>query len=96
MITEADIWKDADTPGDKFVLSRDGYFRPVSATELALLGIPLTVALGRPVSKADRDVLDAVRLPVPVDLPPIVTPPITGHISADINTGTWHLTGSIG
>lgn len=32
--------------------------------------------------------------PVTVVLPP--PPPLTGHLSADIDTGTWHITGSVG
>lgn len=96
MITEADIWKDSVNEGDKFVLKRDdGRFRPISETELNLLGIgPLTAALGKPVSKADRDTLDAVAGP-PFVIPPIVVPPITGHIVADLGAG-GHITGSIG
>lgn len=78
MITEADIWKDTDQPGDKFVLTRDGYFRPVSATELALLGIALTLELGKPVTAADRQALDDVR-----PQPPAPSQPAP-HL-----TGTW-------
>lgn len=60
MITINDIYKDVDSPGDKYVLVSQGYFRPASAVELKLLGIPLTLDLGKPVSKADRDALAAL------------------------------------
>lgn len=32
----------------------------------------------------------------PIVVPPITVPPLTGHLSADVDTGTWHITGSIG
>lgn len=89
VITEADIYKDQDTPGDKYVLLREGFFRPVSAVELGLLGIPLTLELGKPVSKADRDTMAAL-VPAPVASIPAM------HIAADIDTATWHVSGSIG
>lgn len=34
--------------------------------------------------------------PVEVTIPPITVPPLTGHLVADIDTGTWHVTGSVG
>lgn len=57
VITQADIYKAEENPGDKFVLMREGTFRPISETELNLLGIPLTLELGKPATKADRDAL---------------------------------------
>lgn len=60
MITVNDIFKDADSPGDKYALMSAGYFRPVSGTELTLVGITDSLELGKPVTKAQRDELAAL------------------------------------
>ena len=87
MITANDIVKAEESPGDKFVLMLNGKLRPIGQVELRVLGIPLTLELGKPVNAADR-----ASLGVYSDAPPAV---ITGHISADLGD-KGHITGSVG
>jgi hypothetical protein len=86
-ITANDIVKAEESPGDKFVLMLNGKLRPIGQVELRVLGIPLTLELGKPVNAADRAALGAYN-----DAPPAV---ITGHISADLGD-KGHITGSVG
>jgi GH25 family lysozyme M1 (1,4-beta-N-acetylmuramidase) len=83
-------------PGEiKWALMDDGTKRHMGIDH-KLFGSPA----GTPVSNADLDACPDYVPPVtvipPVTVPPITVPPLTGHLVADVDTGTWHITGSVG
>lgn len=66
--------------------------RHLGGAEHAAYGSPV----GQSLNDAQlQDLPDYIPDSAPV-IPPITVPPLTGHLSADIDTGTWHVTGSVG
>lgn len=78
-----DVVRDAETNLNKFAVMLDGTLRPLSGVELKARGIVNSVDLGVPLSAADRAVLGSYVPPV-TTIPPIVAPPLTGHIYAEL------------